>query len=255
MIKPFTRILISLDALLDTRSGVLFNLDPEAAMVTIKSKTYASRVLDYFPLVDMVAFREKYNKRDKNVLKYSSVTNTISLVQDFLQRAMNMSINSPFETDVEIHLNISPYVLSDYEKSLLVASLSAKLPLEPNVKIVNLSLEELNPYFIKTNYHTLIMYDFFDWLEIHSANELLKKYPLPGITIFAPAIIKHVDKDIPKDLAVEFTNAMMAMQPIVGVIFLPVDIFCSYLANDPAVYKKSEEEEKGSKEKDSEEEV
>ena len=233
MNKVCSRILIDIDALLDTRSGTLFSIDPAAAIATLKNKTYAGRIIDFFPLVDMRVFSKKYANRDKSILKFSSITNTLGILHDFIQRVMNKNLNSPVEMDIEIHLNIHPFVLSDYEKKLLTIALASKLPLKPIVKLVDYSLENLNPYFVKTNYNTLVLYDFFTWVELHSKNELIKKHPIPEVTIFAPAILKHIDTDTTKDLPTQFTNVMTVMQPFVGLILLPADVFCSYLANSP----------------------
>ena len=233
MNKVCARLLISLDALLDTRSGTLFQLDQEASFRLLKSTYYAARPWDQFPGFDMPKFKEAYANRDKKVLKYSSMTNTVGIIQDFIQRVMNKNLNAPIEMDVEIHLNVYPYVLSDSEKHILTAALLAKLPLNPKIEVVSYSLEQLNPFFLKSVYSTLVIYDFFDWIEIHSKNELIKKHPIPEITVFSHALLKHKDETTPVNLAEQFTNVMLIMQPFVNLILLPIDVFTTIMANKP----------------------
>lgn len=233
MKKICSRLLISLDAVLDTRSGTLLLIDPEAGSKIIKNKYYASRVWDDFPIIDMNKFRKIYAERDKSVLKYSSMTNAIGIVRDFVQRVMNKNLNSPVEMDVEIHLNVHPYKLTDEERKLLVIAISSKLHLSPKVIVVDYSPEYLNPLFVRNTYNTMVLYDFTDWIEIHSKNELIKKYSIPEVTIFTPALLKFKDEQVPENLSEMFTNAMAGFQPFVNIVFLPIDIFCTYLANKP----------------------
>lgn len=234
MTKQCARLLISIDALMDTRSGALLCLDQSASVRLMKSPYYASRHLDLFPGFDMERFKAVYAKRGKKVLSHSTITNAVGIAHDFLQRVMNKNLNAPVEMNAEIHLNIHPYVLTDAEKHTLARALAYKLPLAADIIVVNYSLDYLNPVFVKNNYNTMVMYDFFEWLEIHSANELIKKHPLPEVTIFTPALLKFKDASTPENLAEQFTNVMTMMQAFVNVLFLPVDVFCSFLAQKPS---------------------
>ena len=233
MNKSLNKILISIDALLDTRSGTMFTLSPEKALENLKSKMYAGRIIDIFKGFDKAQFDEAYKKRNKNTLKFSSLTNAYQIIEDIIEKKLSAKMSAPEIDDLEVHLNTYPFVLSDKEKLTLKLALSAKLSGNVGIKTVDYSLEELNPYFIKTNYKTLIMYEFFDWLEIHSKNELIKKHPISEVTYYAPALVKHIDSEIPKNLSKEFINIMLGVQPFVGVIFHPVDVFCSFLSNTP----------------------
>lgn len=255
MNKICTRILISLDALLDTRSGALFRLDSDATSRLLKSRYYAGRVIDDFPGVDMAKYKAIYDQRDKRVLKYSSITNTVGIVHDFVQRVMNKNLNAPVDMDVEVHLNIHPYKLTDNEKKTLIIALGCKLPLAPNVIVVDYSLDYLNPIFVKNTYNTMVMYDFFEWLEIHSANKLIEKHPVPEVTIFTPALLKFKDETTPTNLAEQFTNVMTVMQPFINVLFLPVDVFCSFLSNKPMPLVTPKGNEKTEEEIEKEEEL
>lgn len=227
------RILVHLDDILDTRLGALYKTDPKVIKGLLESRYYAGRQMDVFPGVDMELYLSNYQNRGKEVLSATTMTGIMGLVADFSQRVMNKNLNAPISLDLEIHVNMYPFVLDEKEQAMIVQAVSAKLPLQPKVEMVNYTLEQLNPFFLGSNYNTVVMYHFHEWLEIHSKNENLKKYPCPNLTMFCPTLIKHKDDKIPVDLIDAFSKAMMMMQPFINAIYIPVDNFCTFMANKP----------------------
>ena len=74
------------------------------------------------------------------------------------------------------------------------------------------------------------MYHFWDWIEVQSKNENIKKCPLPDFTIFAPMLLKHVDNQLPEDIAGKFADIITYFRLHLGLVFLPMDNFSSFLA-------------------------
>lgn len=233
MNDSIARLLVNLDDILDTRLGALFNINQKATEALLKSRYYAGRHQDLFPGFDMTRYNEVYENRDKSVLSCSTMTGVIVILIDFIQKVMNKNLNSPVVLIPEIHINMHPFVLNERDQALIIMALKTKVPLNPEIIFINLSLEQMNPLFLGNEYNTVVMYHFHKWLEIHSVNKLLEKYPCPNLTIFCPTLLAFKDDKIPTDLIDAFSKAMMMMQPFVNAIYIPVDNFCTFIANKP----------------------
>ena len=225
-----SRLLLSLDDLLDTRAGVLCDLNPKLVAELLLDPSYTDRIIDVFKGFNKDDFDKRYKERDKKVLSLSTSTKVGVIIFDFVQRVVNRNLESPFNMDPVVHINMYPYNLSDKEQSYIKAAVLTKLPLKPQIEFVNLSLEQITPQLLKENYKTAIMYHFWDWIEIQSKNENIKKCPLPDFTIFAPMLLKHVDDQLPEDIAGKFADIITYFRLHLGLVFLPMDNFSSFLA-------------------------
>ena len=225
-----SRLLLSLDDLLDTRAGVLCDLNPKLVAELLLDPAYAERIIDVFKGFNKDDFDKRYKERDKKVLSLSTSTKVGVIIFDFVQRVVNRNLESPFNMDPVVHINMYPYNLSDKEQSYIKAAVLTKLPLKPQIEFVNLSLEQITPQLLKENYKTAIMYHFWDWIEVQSKNENIKKCPLPDFTIFAPMLLKHVDNQLPEDIAGKFADIITYFRLHLGLVFLPMDNFSSFLA-------------------------
>ena len=225
-----SRLLLSLDDLLDTRTGVLCDLNPKLAAELLLDPAYAERIIDVFKGFNRDDFDKRYKERDKKVLSLSTSTKVGVIIFDFVQRVVNRNLESPFNMDPVVHINMYPYNLSDKEQSYIKAAVLTKLPLKPQIEFVNLSLEQITPQLLKENYKTAIMYHFWDWIEVQSKHENIKKCPLPDFTIFAPMLLKHVDNQLPEDIAGKFADIITYFRLHLGLVFLPMDNFSSFLA-------------------------
>ena len=225
-----SRLLLSLDDLLDTRAGVLCDLNPKLVAELLLDPSYTDRIIDVFKGFNKDDFDKRYKERDKKVLSLSTSTKVGVIIFDFVQRVVNRNLESPFNMDPVVHINMYPYNLSDKEQSYIKAAVLTKLPLKPQIEFVNLSLEQITPQLLKENYKTAIMYHFWDWIEIQSKNENIKKCPLPDFTIFAPMLLKHVDNQLPEDIAGKFADIITYFRLHLGLVFLPMDNFSSFLA-------------------------
>lgn len=227
------RLLISVDALLDTRAGTLALMDLSKSAALMKNVHYACRIVDWFEGFDQKEFAKRYAERDAKTLSMSMISRTYKILQDFVHRCFNRSLDTPHEILPEIHLNFYPYKLSEEVQELFLRALQKKVPQAPRVMAVNYSNEELTPAFLKANYGTVVCYDFFDWIEVHSRNEAIKRCPIPEVTFFTPALVKTIDEKFPKDVQEFFVDAMSYFQFFVNVVFLPVDNFSNLLSVIP----------------------
>ena len=232
--KHTHRLLISLDSLLDTRAGTLCLMDMPKAAKLMNNPQYGCRIVDWFEGFDKEEYQSRYKNRNVKTLSVSMMTRTYKILQDFLKRCYNRSLDTPHELFPEIHVNFYPYQLPEETQNLIINALREKLPQAPVLKPVNISQEDLTPGLLKNTYGTVVIYDFLDWIEFHAVTGLIKKTPIPEVTFFTPALVKTVDEKFPKDIPEMFIDMMAYFQFFANVVFLPVDNFCSVISVTPS---------------------
>ena len=77
-----SRILISLDCILDTRLAVIMDINPSLVDKVLVNKdfNYHERLSDEFPDVDKSDFNARYSNRDITILAQSRVTNIFNFL-------------------------------------------------------------------------------------------------------------------------------------------------------------------------------
>lgn len=183
-------VYIELDALLDTRIGILHQHHPELAVSVLRSGKYPKRLIDRFGSISAKEFDALYATRDIETLKHSILTN----VPFFLQRLIKDCVVHASLTKVDQHLhyvvNTYPYNFDNDElKDTLISCLSFHMLDAVEISVVHLSPQELTPTYIKSNFDIMLMYRFQDWLYMH--REEFKLVRCPGVTVVAPAIFWH----------------------------------------------------------------
>ena len=95
-----------------------------------------------------------------------------------------------------------------------------------DVEIVRMPLEEITPTFVKENFVQMVMYSYWEWLEVHSTNGNLKETQCPSVTLIGPAIIKS--KEAAKQL--KGIDVFTVIEDYTGLFIKlslrPVDLFC-----------------------------
>lgn len=222
-------MLVELDSILDTRLGVLLELDAEK-VPAILAKDYHERLWDVFPEVDLLAYQDRYSKRDKKVLKNSWVTPMMDLAFDFVMKTLQQTLKTPFHKSPKLDVNIYPYVLTEEEESIILSAVVASTKDQCDIEIVSYSPEQLNPVFLKNNYEVVMMYDYQEWLEVHSKNGLWKKYSCPNVAVMAPLMYKNTEVYNPKtkvmDIIKDFETLSKTMAPYVDMQFIPLEAYC-----------------------------
>lgn len=236
-------LMVMLDALFDTRIGTVAQIDLKKSAELLKDENYADRLWDLFPGVDPKVYSEVYAKRNRATLKLSQTTGVISILRNFVKMCAETALKNPKSLTPEIHVNFYPYDLTESEQKLILAGVQQVIPLQPEVKAVNYSLEDLNPYFCKSKYHTMVMYHGSEWLEIHTANGLLQKCPIPNVTLFTPVILnkKPDNQPPPENIREQFYTLSITSQFLINLMFVNLDTFCSWMSK-PRPGVKSQEE-------------
>lgn len=185
---PESKIMVMLDALLDTRMGTLLLLGEQFLTDAVKTGEYHNREEDKFPGIDLNTFKTAYSKRNKDTLKHSGVTQVISLIEEYVSKIHNQNLVTPFHFIPSVTLNIYPYELNEIEIDTFKRLLVRYTNKQAIVNVVNMPFEELTPLYVKQNLSMLIMYDYNDWLEYHALNKNFEKYTCPEVTMLGPRI-------------------------------------------------------------------
>lgn len=239
------KVLVELDALLDTRRGVLFGLNPEAGKGTLVSD------YNYRPSDDMTAFQtvvtqaefeEAYKNRNKNDLKRSIVTYMHFFLNELVRKLEeNHRYNVDSAEEVEVIVNIHPYELNEAERETLAIAIQTRVGVITPVRIDSIPMQEITIGFLNQEGYTgVIFYNFHEWSEKVLAH--LEHHPenAPGVTVFAPALFlanqplpKEEDlKDEKGNLLDPFQMLMSFLAEVIGLSFLPIRFYCTPLPEE-----------------------
>ena len=193
-------MLIDLDAILDTRTGVLFEINPEEA-IQILQKGWTSRTSDELePFSDIITtemFNEAYENRSKFTLATSRPTNVLKRLAPELRKLIISSAktNSRLD-DYCLVINLYPYNLTDAEAKDIQAAIAETLGEHTPVRVTNylpssttlsnLQLREFTDY---------ITYDIQGWIEREFGGVVKTEdfISVPEIAIWGPSLAKKTD--------------------------------------------------------------
>lgn len=235
-----SRYLFSIDALLDTRLGVLSNIDRESAATLMGDPLYPDRTMDNFcdrlPKVSQREFNEAWKNRTKVDLAASVSTH----IMPWLQKAVLDDMNDPgfnfSSREISIAVNVWPYVLSKDEKKDLKVIIAKFFPAVPKIELWFMSPEQLSPANLRSNLiTTAVFYNLSEWAETHKAN--LDQSPMPETTLIGPELlIAPVDyskvKAEHRETVMElgpFRASELLMTPYYNLLLLPAAFFCACL--------------------------
>jgi len=218
-------IYIDLDSLLDTRMGTLSKFGIGAAEAAVAGGYY-DRLYDEFEGTDTEAFKKAYAERDALVLANSMITTTAELIDQFVKKTLIALVNTPFRYQPKVYLNTYPYQLSEDVLNDLVIGLKAITKNNADIEVGYMTPEEVSPSYVKANFIQMIMYSYWEWLEIHAANGNFEKTQCPQITLFGPAIVQS--KQAAKLLTGQ--NVFSAIETYSGLFIklelIPVKMYC-----------------------------
>lgn len=184
------RILVDLDALLDTRLATLATMDVELANKVGQSLEYYNRYSDDLSLIDPNVnsneFKDRYLKRNETILSYALMTDVLHLVCLGLQSMLDNIQRGISPRDTRVEINTAEYRLSQSQRKYIEAAVLHHIPFEVDVKLVSLGLYNLNPAYLRTNYKEWYTYNIEPWLVIHEQDILAK--PSTEVQIVLPKL-------------------------------------------------------------------
>lgn len=178
-------ILVSLDAILDTRIATIAKFD-EALATQVLLNQYYERRSDYFEGIEKSLFDRLYKARDAQTLALAQVTNIFFVIKDILYAIIKKSIQTPYVKDIRITINTYPYELEADTLQWICKAVYFQTNQLCVIDTVHLSDTELTPQVVKDQYTILVRYEYDNWLEVNTEN--FKKCPIPSVELFVPAI-------------------------------------------------------------------
>lgn len=241
------RLLIFMDAIFDTRLGVISTINPQVAndIVSVPElfKQYTSRYNDDMSKfgIDKDVFYETYARRDAFILPKSLATPMLFMIKKLLVHMDQGVINNPhLYDDFEIELNIHPYGnMSDVVKMALAETIESSLSIDRPIRIVDFPLTDLDHKKIKDReYSTIVLYDVDPWLTNYFHKDLTDEQALersiPEVTIMTAMFFDDIKK---YKAALDFKNpagqqcpphlgVSKLLEHFVGLKYLGVTHYC-----------------------------
>lgn len=226
--KENYKVLVDLDAILDTRLATLATVDETIANDIGQSEAYLNRYCDNFsvldPKVDDGVFKDRYLKRNADILKYALMTDVLHLLcigfNDMLpsiQRGI-----SPKDTVLDV--NIYPYVLDSRTKELIEAAILHHIPFEIEVKLVYIDMYNLSPTYLKTAYKEWYVYNIEPWLALHQ-DELLKR-PITSLQVVLPKLSTSGNDPKAESFDMDpFKARELLFKPIINLNYIDLRFF------------------------------
>ncbi|AEH03593.1 hypothetical protein AVT69_gp168 [Pseudomonas phage PhiPA3] len=225
------RILIDLDALLDTRLGTIQRICPEAAVDLVKTRDYWTRENDFWDVLTKgritneqfaEAYAERGGQNTADTLNASVMTGIMPflmrvLAEDNVNRMDNMG--NPLD-EVCVCVNIHPYDLDGEYKEQLVEIIKELYGQSTTVEIVKHSMEELSPFFMDALFAMYITYDFIPWVKYHA--EELGKVKMNCFNFIGPKIFEHDVSNINVE-AKKYTLWRFRMEKLIHMDFEFID--------------------------------
>lgn len=234
------KILMDLDAILDTRIATVARIDEDLATKLLVGD-YHKRRSDFLTGVNKEEFDLAYSKRDRTTLNMSQCTNMLIVLKDMLLSLLSTGLATPYITYVTVDVNFYPYDLKDDEIDLILKAISSWIPKLASLHGVNLSEDKITPDFIKNNYDVIIKYHYDTWLEINTKG--FEKTLVPEVDLYVPAISFTTDltDEVLRDIYEETGKHPMDMlkfglAPFINLQPLDVSAFSAF-APDKLIYE------------------
>ena len=202
------RILMSMDVLLDTRLGVMANINPAAATHLVLNRDYFDRDYDdWFTLTGGLVTKDQFDEAYANrggantnaTLNASFETGIAPFLYQLLSEADVNVIDgmTPDGSEIGLAINVYPYTMGIEERAGLINIIQAKYGHELNVKIVNYRVDELTVERLADEFGAMIIYEFAEWFKYH--HEAITTTLMSDFNIIHP---KLFDAD-PTELSIE----------------------------------------------------
>lgn len=234
-------LLIELDALLDTRLGLLESVE-EGLSVEVLSRGWQTRKYNDISLftnkITNEEFQKRWANRTSNILPYSRPTSYLfELNTQVAELEKNIIHDSGRIKDACVIVNLYPYTdLSDEVKEEIINMIIYYVGNIIPVKIAEYPPEMLDLAFFKNNnILTYIVSDYKTWFLKSMAVEKgpTNMVPYPKLTVFCPAVLEDVNalKELTQAEKEQigtkspFDMIRIFWAPLFGIHFYPIELF------------------------------
>lgn len=182
-------VLIELDALLDTRIGLLGGRFP-SKLPTVDLTAYINRnknnLAELFDLPED-EWQTAWEQRDLLAVRHAHATTLAKTVGRLLHGHKVRGDVSPIHDRLHVIVNVWPYRLTDEEEDAFVQAITELMVEGTLVSTERLSPKELTPSLIDDRFNALIMYDAVTWLD--AQKEALASHRIPRVTLYTQGVL------------------------------------------------------------------
>ena len=184
------RVLVDLDALMDTRLAVLASIDRDIANEIGLNPLYIERTSDQFSKLHSgicdVTYRDRYLKRTADIVPDMMMTDLVFIIAHGFLRMSEAIHRGISPAKNELVINTHPYKLTDTVIQYLITGVQAHLPEYVTVRQVDHSPWSLHSKAMTDTYNEWYTYDLEGWMGIQQAD--IVKRPLGKFPILSPRI-------------------------------------------------------------------
>lgn len=192
------KVLVDIDAILDTRLGIAEQLQPGLALELLangwNTRTQDKLIWEIGNMSE-TTYKEAYGRRDHTVLPLSIRTSLMKFIASELHELI-------FTEDVEkgdihhsVHVNCFPYRLSKGEAEELKQVVFAMVPMVREIDLVEVDYRNLSTGYLASNSYThYYTYEINRWLKMHAAEAI--KVPAPRISVIGPEVRENELDDL-----------------------------------------------------------
>jgi hypothetical protein len=225
------RLLVDLDALLDTRFGTILGLNKDAAAPIVESG-YHSRMLDDFEtpskgLITNEAFRDAYAKRDIETLKRSIMTGIPTILRTHVDNLEERRLRQVDVESISVTINTWPYILPGPLLQQYKTVFGLTLPEHVGIGITRIDPKDLPPIRLREEYDGWCTYDLDAWMKLHYQD--LLRVRCNQVTVIAPRIHIRDPGELKPDEEQEGFNPLdvhalhsMVMEEFIHIEYLPI---------------------------------
>lgn len=174
-----------IDSILDTRAVMLAILT-NYGKYKIGDVIYSDRVKDNFGTIPASIFNLYYKNRTKSLLNHAKPTRVPELILDYLSDTIEITED---RIDPTIYINVYPYKLSAEELETFTVVFMKIFP-NINIKLIDTSLEELDPKWIKKHIGLFVSYTGVKWLERFANSNSFIDTSLINVIFITPLLIE-----------------------------------------------------------------
>lgn len=192
------RLLTELDALMDTRLGLMDTLDPQSAVRLVSNPDYFTRTEDRFEKLcgfpDAV-YQEAWKQRTVDALRHSLISPSVDLVHFSVAEIEHRSLTDPATQGCELDVNTYPYLLTEEEQRGVMEALLLRIGINAPIRLLYEPPSFFTPELIRKRYAGMILYNHNAWLEAQGEKLFAGVMGIPNVTLVAPKLAKDTMPD------------------------------------------------------------
>lgn len=180
---------LDLDTLIDTRFGLIYQRYPKKFR---SLDVYAFCTRDHNRLWEILDCEKKdweaqWALRDIATIESSKPTNLLLNLKEIIVSRYSQGKTSPIHNPLTITVNTYPYRLSKDVLDEIKEAIREWTYDDIDIHTVYLASASLTPDMIKSNYQSLFIYDWVEWMTLH--RDALKTCKIPTVIFHVPSYI------------------------------------------------------------------